>query len=74
MCILGAYDPHEGKNTILFTSLIILLRKPVMQLSQKERNLSTYIYISFFFFFFLFAFWKSRFNFEHFQQKDDSHS
>ena len=35
-----------------------------MQLSQKEKKLSHLFYV----------FWKSRFNFEHFQKKRDPHS
>ena len=35
-----------------------------MQLSQKEKKLSHLFYV----------FWKSRFNFEHFQKKHDPHS
>ena len=45
-----------------------LLQHPQMQLSQKQKTFSA------FFFFFFFAFWKSIFNFEYFQKKDDPHS
>ena len=45
-----------------------LLQRFLMQLSQKRKTFSE------FFFFFFFAFSKFRFNFEHFQKKDDPQS